>query len=345
VAPAAWPELFRQLPFAELHLHVEGSITPAIACELAARSGVHLAPEEVLARYNYADFAGFIEAFKWVTSLLRSPEDYSLIVQRLCEDLRRQNVRYAELTVSVGVMLLRKQNVEANFEAMQAAAAAENSFPRVQWIFDTVRQFGPGAAMEVARLAAGAKSAGVVAFGMGGDELSLPAEDFRGVYDYVAAQGLHRLVHAGEIGGPREIREAVELLGAERIGHGIAAVHDPALVEFLADRRIPLEVCPTSNLCTGALARQLGRAQVRPEDHPLPRLFRAGVPVTLGSDDPAMFRTSLLQECASALRTGLSLADVVHIARAGFEHAFLPEAEKADLIETFRTEVLRLGLV
>lgn len=324
---------------------MEGSISPATACELAARSGLRLAPEEVLARYNYSDFPGFIEAFKWITSFLRSPEDYAYIIRRLCEDLRRQNVRYAELTVSVGVMLLRKQDAEANFEAMQAAAASESHFPRVQWIFDAIRQFGPGAAIEVARLAARAKSVGVVAFGMGGDELSVPAEDFRGVYDYVAAQGLRRLVHAGEIGGPREIRDAVEVLGADRIGHGIAAVHDPALLEFLADRRIPLEVCPTSNLCTGALARQLGRAQASLEDHPLPRLFRAGVPVTLASDDPAMFHTGLLREYECALRAGLSISDLVHIARAGFEHAFLPEAEKAALLETFQSETARLPLL
>ncbi len=342
---ASWPGAFRQLPLAELHLHVEGSIGPQTACELAARSGVRLSPEEVVARYAYSDFQGFLEAFKWVTSFLRSPQDYALITRRLCEDLRRQNVRYAELTVSVGVMVLREQQVEANFEAMQIAATAENDFPRVQWIFDAARQFGPAAAMEVVRYAARAKSAGVVAFGMGGDELSIPAAEFRGVYDYAAAEGLHRLVHAGEIGGPREIREAVEILGAERIGHGIAAVHDSALVEFLADRRIPLEVCPTSNLCTGALARQLGRAHAALEDNPVARLFRAGVPVTLSSDDPAMFRTGLFQEYENALQAGLSVTDLVHIARAGFEYAFLPETRKTALFQTFRAETVRLGLL
>lgn len=342
---SALPGAFRQLPLAELHLHLEGAISPATACELAERHGTQLLPEDVATRYAYQDFLGFLEAFKWVTSFVRSPQDYALITRRLCEELRRQNVRYAELTVSVGVMLLRKQDVEANFEAMRGATTAEDGFPRVQWIFDAARQFGPASAMEVARLAARAKSVGVVAFGMGGDELFLPAAEFRAAFDYAAAQGLHRLVHAGEIGGPREMREAVEILGAERIGHGIAAVHDPALAEFLADRRIPLEVCPTSNLCTGALARQLGRSQAGLADHPLPRLFRAGVPVTLASDDPAMFRTGLFQEYDAAFQTGLSTADLVHIARAGFEHAFLPQAEKAALLETFRAETARLGLL
>lgn len=339
-----WAGAFRQLPLAELHLHLEGSISPATACELAARYGALLSPEQVLERYTYSDFQGFLEAFQWVTSFLRSPEDYALITRRLCEDLRQQNIRYAELTVSVGVMLLRKQDVDGNFTAIKRAAS-ERGFPRVQWVFDAVRQFGLAAAMEVARLAARMRAAGVVAFGIGGDELSIPAKEFRAVYDYAAAQGLHRLVHAGEMGGPLEIREAVEILGAERIGHGIAAIHDPALLELLADRRIALEVCPTSNLSTGALAHQLGRTQARIEDHPLPSLVRAGVPVTLASDDPAMFRTHLFQEYEQALRTGLSSADLLHIARSGFEHAFLPETEKTAFLETFRSETDRLALV
>ena len=186
---AALPGAFGQLPLAELHLHLEGSISPATACELAARYATQLSPDEVVARYAYTDFQGFLEAFKWVTSFLRSPNDYALITRRLCEDLRRQNVRYAELTVSVGVMLLRKQDALANFEAMGSATTAENDFPRIAWIFDAARQFGPGSAMEVARLAARAKSEGVVAFGMGGDELFLPAAEFRAAYDYAAAQG------------------------------------------------------------------------------------------------------------------------------------------------------------
>jgi len=216
---------------------------------------------------------------------------------------------------------------------------------RLQWVFDATRQFGAGAAMEVARLATQMKGEGVVAFGMGGDELSLPATEFRGVYDYVASQGLHRLIHAGEIGGPETVREAVELLGAERIGHGIAVMRHERTMDFLAARQVPLELCPTSNLRTGALARQLGRPQAMPLDHPLRRLFGRGLGVTLSSDDPAMFHTDLLSEYRLGLDLGMSAGELVRIAEMGFEFAFLREDEKRTLLQGFLAKTSSLGLV
>ena len=180
---------------------------------------------------------------------------------------------------------------------------------------------------------------------MGGDELSIPAEEFRKAYEYAASQGVHRVAHAGEIGGPREMRAAVELLGAERIGHGIAVMHDAALMQFLTARRVPLEICPTSNLCTGALARQLGQSEARLEEHPLPQLLRKGVPATLATDDPAMFRTTLNEEYTAVHRLGLSLREMVHLARASFEFAFLPRAEKEPLLAAFEAQAKSLMLL
>ena len=149
----------------------------------------------------------FIEAYKWVTSYLRAPADYALVVQHLAEQLVAQNVVYAEVTLSVGVMLLRKQDVAANFRAIREAAAAfESRGLRMQWIFDAVRQFGAEPAMEVARHAVDLHSEGVIAYGLGGDELAVPTADFRPAYEFVAAHGLHRVAHAGEIGGPDSIR-------------------------------------------------------------------------------------------------------------------------------------------
>jgi adenosine deaminase/aminodeoxyfutalosine deaminase len=338
--------LIAALPKAELHLHLEGAIEPPTVVELAAQHGLSLTLGEVAARYAYRDFAGFLEAFKWVTSFLRTPAHYALITERLIEQLLRQNVVYAEITVSVGVMLRRGQDPEANLAAIrEAGERARAKGLRLQWIFDAVRQFGPDAAMEVARLAAAMKSAGVVAFGMGGDELALPAAEFRRVYDYVAAEGLHRLVHAGEIGGPEAVREAVELLGAERIGHGIAAIRDERTVEFLAARQIPLEICPTSNLRTGALARLLGRPEASLAEHPLRQFFARGVLVTLSSDDPAMFQTDLVREYSLGPQLGLSAAALARIAEMGFELAFLPAVEKHALVESLRAKTTSLGLV
>ena len=332
MSPSSLSAHFLSLPKAELHLHLEGSIEPATVCALAARHGQHLGEEEARRRYLYANFAEFIEAFKWVTSCLRDPEDYALITGELGERLLAQNVVYAEVTLSIGVMLLRQQKPQANFEAMcRASEGLRKQGLRLQWIFDAVRQFGAEAAMEVARIAPQYRHEGVVAFGIGGDELALPTAAFRAVYDYVAEQGLHRLIHAGETGGPQLVREAVEILGAERIGHGLGAMHDPALLEMLAERRIPLEICPTSNICTGALARQLTRDSARIAEHPLPDLLRQGLAVVLSTDDPAMFHTSLLAEYAHTAAMGLTEVERDHLAALSFEHAFLPAQEKRAL--------------
>jgi len=323
MTPPLLSQLIVSLPKAELHLHLEGSIQPITVCALAAHHGVALAEEEVRRRYTYCDFLGFIEAFKWVTSFVREPRDYALIARDLAEHLVTQSVVYAEVTLSVGVMLLRKQSPEANFEALlRATEPFESRGLRLNWVFDAVRQFGAGAAMEVLHSATQCGSTAIVAFGLGGDELSVPTADFRGVYEKAAGIGLHRLVHAGEVGGPDKIREAIELLGAERIGHGIAASHDPSLMDLLAERNIPLEVCPGSNIRTGALAGQLRHAQARIEDHPLPTLLRHGIPVVLSTDDPAMFQTTLVEEYTNAARMGLLEDELVRIVEMGFEHSF-----------------------
>jgi aminodeoxyfutalosine deaminase len=335
-----------KLPKAELHLHLEGSIRPETAVELAARHGTKLTAEEVVARYNYADFAGFIDVFKWVTSFLRNPEDYALITQKLLEELQRQNVVYAEITISTGVMLRRMQNVEANFAAIRETSQIV-SFNRLRtaWIFDAARQFGADSAKEVARWACKLHQSGVIALGMGGDELAFPAVSFRAAFDLAREEGLHILCHAGEIGGPEAVREAVEILGAERIGHGIAVMHDPALAEMLALRRIVLENCPTSNLCTGALAKQIGKPSASLADHPLPKFIERGLPVVLSSDDPALFHTDLLSEYAHAESLGLSQRQLLQLAEQSFNAAFLPPLDKRQLLDDFRAATKSAGLL
>jgi adenosine deaminase len=317
------PERIASLPKAELHLHLEGSIRPAIATALAARHGVELAEEEVRRRYAYTNFAGFLDAFKWVTSFVREPADFALIAADLAEQLLAQRVVYAEVTLSVGVMFLRQQQPEANFAAIVAATEPfERRGLRLNWIFDAVRQFGAEAAMRVVQAARRCASRRIVAFGIGGDELSLATKEFRGVYERAEEYGFHRLMHAGEIGGPEKIREAIEILGVERIGHGIAAIHDAALMELLAERGIPLEICPGSNLRTGALGVQLGNDAATMEEHPLAGIVRRGVAVTLSTDDPAMFHTSLEEEYRHAHRMGLTEEEMAGVVENGFRFAF-----------------------
>src|SRR6266566_3774741 len=281
--------LIRSLPKAELHLHLEGSVTPATLVELRSRHGKESPLAEAEALYQYKDFLGFLMAFKTLTEYLQTPDDYELIVYRLMEQLKAENVLHAEVYVSVGVCLWRKQNFEAIFEGLERGRArGERDFGiSVLWIFDAVRQFGAGAAQEVFELAAKFRDRNVVAVGIGGDEQKAPPELFRDSYAFAAAQGLRLTAHAGESAGPESIWGALNL-GAERIGHGLTACQDTELVEELARRQIPVEICLTSNLRTGCCGG-IG-------EHPLRSYFDKGLMVTLNSDDPAMFSTSLARE-------------------------------------------------
>jgi adenosine deaminase len=325
------------LPKAELHLHLEGSIRPQTAVELAARHGDRIRGPEVEMRYKYSNFAGFIDAFKWVTSYLRDPEDYGLVTRNLLDELARQNVVYAEITISAGVMLRRTQSVDTNFDAiLEAAQSVLYRKIRTAWIFDAARQFGADAALEVSRCAVKLQRSGVIGFGMGGDELAFPTASFRPAFDLARNAGLGIVCHAGETGGPELVRQAVDILGAERIGHGIAVMHDPALAKSLALRHVVLENCPTSNLATGALAKQLGKPEASLADHPLKQLLDAGSRVTLSTDDPAMFHTNLLTEYARAASLGLSNQQLLQLAEESFNAAFLPPIEKRQLLEDFR---------
>jgi adenosine deaminase len=333
------------MPKAELHLHLEGSIEPATAVQLAARHGVVISEAEVRERYSPGDFTKFLEAFKWVTSFLRTPADYALITERLAEHLLAQNVVYAEVTLSIGVMLLRKQDALANFAAIRAAATPFISRGlRMQWIFDAVRQFGVTAAEEVVRLASQCLREDVVAFGIGGDELALPAKDFVGTYERAGAAGLGRLIHVGEIGNAAAVQEAVELLGVTRIGHGIAAMNDLSVMDFLAEREVTLELCPTSNIRTGALAKQIGKPSASIEEHPLKMFFDRNIPITISTDDPAMFETTLLEEYSNAQGAlGMSADSLLRVAEMGFENAFLTFHDVLAYCKSLRTAATSNG--
>jgi adenosine deaminase/aminodeoxyfutalosine deaminase len=260
---------YHKLDKAELHLHLEGSVAPATLMELDPE----LTREDIDARYRYQDFPAFIESYKWVISHLNRPEDYALIARRLFESLAPERVRYAEVTLSAGVALWRGQELGPIWDALRDETRRAQI--EVRWVLDAVRHFGVEHAFEVARFAAGRAGEGVVAFGIGGNEALGPVEWFGDVFGFARASGLHLTIHAGETVGPESVRGALDL-GAERIGHGIRAVEDPALLDRLAANAIPLEICVSSNLATGAVA-SLG-------EHPLRRIYEAGVPVVLGTD-------------------------------------------------------------
>jgi adenosine deaminase/aminodeoxyfutalosine deaminase len=299
---------YQRWPKAELHLHLEGSVEPATLREIAPE----LSLEEIREHYRYEDFQGFLRSFKWVAERLDSPESYALATRRLLERLYGENVRYAEIILSVGVILWRNQDSEAIYRAVRAEAARSNV--EVNWLVDAVRQFGADHVMEVAAFAAAHSSDGVVGFGIGGDEARGPAGLFKESFRFASSQGLHLTAHAGETGGPDSVWAALEL-GAERIGHGIRSVEDQVLLRHLRDHNIPLEVSISSNVATGAVASI--------KDHPLRRVYDAGVPIVLNTDDPAMFHTTLTREYELAARElGFSDEELRGIAENAYRYAF-----------------------
>lgn len=310
-----------EMPKAELHVHLEGSVEPETLHELDPATPV----EEFRALYQYADFEAFLKAFGAVGKRLRTPEAYGVATRRLLERLAAQNVRYAEIIVAAGVVLWKAQEFAPIFDAVSAAAVG--SPVEVRWILDAVRQFGVEHAMAVARLAAERLDRGVVAFGIGGNEERGPAEWFTEVFAFAKSAGLRLTAHAGESMGPESVWAALRL-GAERIGHGIASVRDPALLGHLRERDVPLEISITSNLVTGVVPRL--------EDHPVRRLFDAGVPIVLNTDDPAMFRCTLVEEYRLAARAfGFSEPELRQIAANGFRYAFA----KSDQLSAFSDQL------
>jgi adenosine deaminase/aminodeoxyfutalosine deaminase len=319
--------LIQSLPKAELHLHLEGSVTAETLLELRLRHGRQSTMAETQAVYEYEDFVGFLMAFKTLTEDLQIPEDYELITYRLMEQLKSENVLHAEVYVSVGVCLWREQNFDAIFEGLERGRQqGERDFGvSLLWIFDAVRQFGAEAVQKVFELAARYRRRNVVGVGIGGDEKKAPPELFREQYAYAAGQGLRLTAHAGESAGPESIWGALNL-GAERIGHGLNAYQDQELMGELATRQIPIEVCMTSNLRTGCCAKI--------SDHPVRRYFDHGLMITLNSDDPAMFASSLNQEYELA-QTEFAFTDehLRELARNSFEASFLPADKKIAFLD------------
>jgi adenosine deaminase len=319
------------LPKAELHVHHVGSASPRIVAELAARhEGATPVPADpaLLANYfTFTDFGHFVEVYLSVVDLVRDAEDLWTLTYEIARELAAQQVRYAELTLTPFSSIRRGIPAPAYCDAVEDARrrAATDFGVQLAWCFDIPGEAGLEAADVTLEVALRQRPDGLVSFGLGGPERGVGRAQFAPHFAAATAAGLHSVPHAGESTGPETVWDAITHLGAERIGHGIAAAHDPRLMAHLRDRQIPLEVCPTSNVCT--------RSVPSLAEHPLPALVAAGVPVTINSDDPPMFSTTLNREYAVAAELlGLDADGVAGLARAAVTASFLEPAGQAVLL-------------
>jgi adenosine deaminase len=330
------------LPKAELHVHHVGSASPRAVAELAARyegsTPVPADPDLLAEYFTFTDFAHFITVYLTVVDLIRDATDVSMLTYDVARSLAGQQVRYAELTLTPYTSIVR------GIPAEEFCAAVEDARRRAQaelgvtlaWCFDIPGEDGVPAADLTLDVATRIRPDGLVSFGLGGPEEGVPRDQFAPHFQKARAIGLHSVPHAGESTGPESIWAALAQLGAERIGHGIAAAQDPRLLQHLRDHGITLEVCPTSNVCT--------RSVPSLAEHPLPTLVAAGVPVTINSDDPPMFSTTLNREYAIAADLlGLGPDGVADLARAAVRASFLAEGGRDALLAEIDAYVARSG--
>jgi adenosine deaminase len=333
-------EFIREMPKVELHVHLEGSIRPATLLTLAQRNGIMLPADDLEGLrefYRFTDFPHFLQVYFAVSDCLRTVDDYRLIAYEFGADMARQNIRYAEVTftprtnvVNTGLPL---DEILTGLNEGRAQARREFGVDFC-WVLDIVRD-DPDSRHQVVDWAIQALDRGAVALGLGGTEKGHPAEWFADAYAAAREAGLHSVPHAGEIVGPESVWSAIRALGAERIGHGVRCMEDPALVHYLRQKQIPLEVCPTSNLRLGVYPSY--------QAHPVRWLWEQGVYITVNSDDPPMFDTDLVREYqALADHLGFGAAELEGLGLNALRASFLPTERKLDLERAFLSEFSQL---
>ncbi len=335
----------REMPKVELHLHLEGSIRPEILLQLAQRHNVDLpasSEAEIRNWYTFRDFNHFVQIYINIVKVLQQPDDFSLITYDLGKTLAAQNVRYAEVTWTPGLHI---DKPGLSFEAILDGINAGRDQARsefgidMRWIPDIARNLEaePEVAERIARLVSSQRGqdGGIVALGLGGMEVDFPPEMFTNAFAIARQNGLPGNPHAGETVGPSSIWGSLRSLQACRIGHGVRAIEDPELVQYLVDQQVPLEVNPTSNLCLGVYPSY--------ESHALKQLVEAGVLVTINSDDPPMFNTTINDEYVHAVYDcGLTLEQLETAALNAVRVTYLPDADKATMLAAFESDYHRL---
>lgn len=333
-------EFITRMPKVELHLHLEGTIAPRTLIELARRNGVTLPANDeagVAELFRYRDFGEFLSVFMALARAIVCGEDFERLAYELGCDLAAQEVRYAEVMISPMQYLNRGLDLREVIEGCMAgfARVERETGAVIRLALDFGRQYGPEAAWPVLEIARQTRHLGVVGWSIGGNEIGHPPEPFAPLFAAAREAGLGLMAHAGEVVGPASVWGAIETLGVTRLGHGIRAAEDPALLVALRERGVVLDVCPTSNLLTGAVGTWPA--------HPLRRLYQAGVPVTINSDDPTFFATTLTEEYRRAiLRLGLGVDELCATVQTAAQAGFLPPGQGAALATRVAAELTAL---
>jgi adenosine deaminase len=330
----------RRMPKVELHLHLEGSITPRTVLELAQKNQIEIPANDLAGverLFHYRDFGEFLTVFMALARAIVSRDDFARIAYELGLSLATQNVRYAEVMFSPMQHLLRGiplSDVVGGMADGFARAEAESGI-MLRTVFDYGRQYGPALAWYVLEVARESVGKGVVGFSIGGNEIGHPPQPFAEIYSAARSMGLGVMAHAGEVVGAESVWGAVDALGCTRIGHGIRSVDDPALIAHLIAQGVTLDVCPTSNVLTGAVPSW--------QAHPMRSLYDAGVALTLNTDDPTFFDTTVIDEyCRAADAFAFNADDLVRLVRNAVDAAFLPPVEKAALRSGVEREISAL---
>ena len=324
---------FDAIPKVELHLHLEGSIPHDALWRLIEKYGgdAQAPDQQALAdRFRYRDFAHFIDTWIWKNRFLRQYADFALIAEHVARDLARQNVRYAEVFFSPGDFARSKLAVGGITEAIREGLDKVAEI-RIALIVDLVRDLGPERGKQILNEVLAVPNCGVIGVGIGGSEQAYPPEPFADVYAQARTHGLHVTAHAGEAAGASSIWGAIRSLQVERIGHGVRAQEDPVLLEHLAAQQIPLEMCPTSNVCTGVVTSM--------KEHPIRLYDQQGILVTVNTDDPTMFGTTLAQEYGALVdELGFTRGDVRRLTLNAITASWLPDDDKRHLHEQFQSD-------
>jgi len=326
---------FERVPKVELHLHLEGAIPHGALWELIQKyGGESSAPshEALRSRFQYRDFPHFIETWVWKNRFLREYEDFTFIAEAVAKDLTSQNVLYAEIIFAPSDFTRPRYQLETQRLA-EAIREGLSKVPEIEvaLIADLVRDRGlDNAAKNLAEVSE-VRSLGIIGITIGGSEQDYPPEPFADIYERARQLGFHTSAHAGEAAGPESVWGAIKTLKVERIGHGTQAIEDERLVDYIAEHRIPIEICLISNVKT--------RVVESIEKHPVRHYFERGIPISINTDDPMMFGNSLAEEYHVLEKNlGFSREEIRTIILQAIEASWLPEDKKQELVKAFRDD-------